>query len=83
MRTHVLIKSTAERVSYTEDVVKTRKTTNRKLESFLYAVGIAPIKYEVLWDGMVQWTYRDTPEFRQHCEYFKELKIQSFRESRR
>ena len=62
--------------------VKTRKTTNRKLESYLYAVGISPIEYKVLWDGMVQWTYLDTPLFRQHCETFKNLKIQAFRESR-
>jgi len=52
----------------------TRTTTNRKLESFLYSLGIAPIAYEVLWDGMVQWTYMNTEDFRHACVVFKETK---------
>lgn len=64
-----------------ENTIKTRKTTNRKLESYLYAMGIMPLEYKVLWDGMVQWTYKDTELFRMHCDAFRDLKVKAFKES--
>ena len=49
-------------------------TTNRKLEGYLYAIGIKPIAHEVLWDGMVQWTYQNTQRFREACDLYRQLK---------
>ncbi len=49
-------------------------TTNRKLEGYLYALGIKPIAHEVLWDGMVQWTYQNTQRFKEACETYRRLK---------
>ena len=49
-------------------------TTNRKLEAYLYAIGIKPIAYEVLWDGMVQWTYQNTQKLREACDLYRKLK---------
>lgn len=50
------------------------RTTNRKLEGYLYALGIKPVAHEVLWDGMVQWTYRDTQSFKEAFELYKRTK---------
>ena len=50
------------------------RTTNRKLEGYLYALGIKPIAYEVLWDGMVQWTYQNTQSFKEAFELYKQTK---------
>lgn len=50
------------------------KTTNRKLEGYLYALGIKPIAHEVLWDGMVQWTYQNTQSFKDAFELYKNTK---------
>jgi hypothetical protein len=62
--------------------METRKTTNRKLEGYLYALGIKPIEYEVLWDGMVQWTYHDTQAFKDACELYRQTKVRLFNERR-
>lgn len=55
-----------------------KTTTNRKLEGYLYALGIKPVSYEVLWDGMVQWTYRNTKAFEEACEQYKQTKKRLF-----
>jgi len=62
--------------------METKVTTNRKLENFLYALGISPIAYEVLWDGMVQWTYHNTQDFKNACDLFKQTKQRMFKEDR-
>ena len=54
--------------------METVKTTNRKLEAYLYAIGIKPISYEVLWDGMVQWTYEKTSALEEACNLFRLMK---------
>lgn len=61
--------------------METMATTNRKLEGFLYALGIKPIAYEVLWDGMVQWTYQNTKDFKDACLMYKETKQRIFKSS--
>lgn len=48
-----------------------KRTTNRKLENYLYALGIKPDSYRVLWDGMVEWSYQDTELFREACETYR------------
>lgn len=58
----------------------TKKTTNRKLEGYLYALGIKPTSSEVLWDGMVQWTYANTKEFKDACELYRQTKVRLFKE---
>jgi hypothetical protein len=57
------------------------KTTNRKLEGYLYALGIKPVCYEVLWDGMVQWTYQNTPSFKEACEMYRQTKVRLYKEN--
>lgn len=52
-----------------------KHTTNRKLENYLYALGIKPVCFKVLWDGMVQWSYYDTEPFRAACELYKQTKM--------
>jgi hypothetical protein len=59
-----------------------KQTTNRKLEGFLYALGIKPIAYEVLWDGMVQWTYENTDKFKEACAMYKNTKTRFYQEAR-
>lgn len=61
--------------------METKKTTNRKLENYLYALGIKPESYEVLWDGMVQWTYKNTESFRNACELYRQTKVRIFKEA--
>jgi hypothetical protein len=58
-----------------------KKTTNRKLEGFLYALGIKPIQHEVLWDGMVQWTYENNQSFINACELYRQTKVRLYKES--
>lgn len=57
-----------------------KTTTNRKLENFLYALGIKPVAHEVLWDGMVQWTYHNTPSFKEAFELYKSSKVKLYKE---
>lgn len=57
-----------------------KMTTNRKLEGYLYALGIKPISYEVLWDGMVQWAYRNDESFRAACDLYKSTKTKIYKE---
>lgn len=56
------------------------RTTNRKLEGYLYALGIKPIAHEVLWDGMVQWTYQNTQSFKDAFELYKSTKVKLYKE---
>jgi len=42
----------------------TVKTTYRKLENFLYLMGIAPMNTFKDWDGATAWEYEDTEELR-------------------
>lgn len=58
-----------------------KATTNRKLEGYLYALGIKPESYRVLWDGMVEWSYRDTEAFRSACELYRQTKVRLYHES--
>lgn len=44
--------------------VKTVKTTNRKLENFLYMLDVLPLYMEKSWDNMTVWVYEDTPHLR-------------------
>ena len=53
--------------------VKTIKTTNRKLENFLYLLDIVPLYSTKEWDGSTAWVYEDTPELRQLAEEFTDL----------
>lgn len=57
-----------------------KMTTNRKLEGYLYALGIKPISYEVLWDGMVQWSYRNDESFRAAFDLYKQTKVKLYKE---
>lgn len=63
--------------------METKKTTNRKLEGYLYALGIKPIEHEVLWDGMVQWTYKDDESFRAACDLYRNTKIKLYKDKSR
>lgn len=60
-----------------------KRTTNRKLETYLYALGIKPIASEVLWDGMVQWTYHADEAFLSACDLYRQTKIRLCRENPR
>lgn len=53
--------------------IRILRTTNRKLENYLYMVGIKPIGLKNKWDGMVEWSYEDTPEFRKAHAAYREL----------
>lgn len=55
---------------------KTLKTTYRKLENFLYLIGISYIHTGKDWDGSTYWEYEDTPELRLAVNMFKELEAQ-------
>lgn len=55
---------------------KTLKTTHRKLENFLYLMGIAPLQTGKDWDGSTYWIYEDTPEVRLATRMFRELEAQ-------
>ena len=59
-----------------------KHTTNRKLENYLYALGIKPACFKVLWDGMVQWSYYNTEAFQEACELYKQTKMRLSTESR-
>lgn len=52
---------------------KTITTTYRKLENFLYAIGIQALRSFKEWDGSTVWEYEDTPELRIATEAFKKL----------
>lgn len=53
--------------------VKKLKTTNRKLENFLYLMDILPLYSEKEWDGSTAWFYEDTPELRQLAREFQDV----------
>lgn len=55
------------------DGVKTLRTTYRKLENFLYLIGIGYLESGKDWDGSTYWVYEDTPQLRLAVETFKEL----------
>lgn len=55
---------------------KTLTTTYRKLENFLYTVGIEPLRSVKQWDGSTAWEYEDTAELRLAVKTFKELEAQ-------
>lgn len=59
-----------------------KTTTNRKLEGFLYALGIKPDSYRVLWDGMVEWSYQDTKPFQEACVLYRQQKARLYQEKR-
>lgn len=48
-------------------------TTNRRLEHFLYGIGIYHIKSFKQWDCMTAWVYEATPQFKQAVKRYKEL----------
>lgn len=54
---------------------KTVQTTNRKLETYLYSLGIKAVSSKILWDGMVEWTYEDTEEFRSAFQVYRNTKV--------
>lgn len=54
---------------------KTVQTTNRKLETYLYSLGIKAVSSKILWDGMVEWTYEDTEEFRSAFQVYRSTKV--------
>ena len=53
--------------------IKTVRTTHRKLENFLYLMGIMYIETGKDWDGSTYWLYEDTPQLRYLAESFKEI----------
>lgn len=53
--------------------VKTVRTTYRKLENFLYAMGISAVETGKEWDGSTYWVYEDTPQLRFLAESFKSI----------
>lgn len=53
--------------------VKKLKTTNRKLENFLYLMDVLPLYSEKEWDGSTAWFYEDTPELRQLAREFQDV----------
>jgi len=55
---------------------KTLKTTYRKLENFLYSMGISAVESGKEWDGSTYWVYEDTPELRLIASTFKTLEAQ-------
>ena len=55
---------------------KTIKTTSRKLENYLYLMGVSPLRMFKEWDGMTVWEYEDTAEFRLIVDNFQDLHIQ-------
>lgn len=55
--------------------MNTLQTTNRKLEVFLYSLGIKAASSKVLWDGMVEWTYENTEEFANAFDIYKKTKL--------
>lgn len=55
---------------------KTIKTTSRKLENYLYLMGIPPLRTFKEWDGMTVWEYEDTAEFRLAVKNFQDLCMQ-------
>ena len=48
----------------------TVKTNFRKLENFLYLMGIAPMNTFKDWDGATAWEYEDTAELRLAVQTF-------------
>ena len=58
---------------------RTLKTTNRKLETYLYSLGIKACSSKMLWDGMVEWTYANTEEFRSAFQLYKNAKVLLYR----
>ena len=53
--------------------VKTVKTNYRKLENFLYVMGISPLNTAKDWDGSTYWEYEDTPQVRLAVRAFRDL----------
>ena len=53
--------------------VKTVKTTYRKLENFLYIMGISYLQTGKDWDGSTYWIYEDTPQLRMLAAGLKEM----------
>lgn len=50
----------------------TIQITNRRLENFLYILGIEPIGMFKSLDDMTTWVYDDSPELRQLIEDYKD-----------
>lgn len=55
--------------------VKTVKTTYRKLENFLYLMGISCLRTYKDWDGSTVWEYEDTPQLRMLAAGFKDMEV--------
>lgn len=53
--------------------VKLVKTYYRKLENFLYLLGISPLNTAKDWEGSTYWEYEDTPQLRFAVEGFRNL----------
>ena len=53
-------------------VEATIKTTCRKLEQTLWALGVHHLSWEKDADGMTVWVYRNTPKVRQIIDWFRE-----------
>ena len=52
---------------------KTVITTYRRLENFLYNMGINPVRTFKSWDGCTAWEYEQTAELRIAVDTFREL----------
>ena len=56
-----------------ENASSTVTTTNRRLEHFLYGIGIYPLKSYRQWDCMTAWVYEATPQFKAAVKRYREL----------
>lgn len=63
---------TATKMMTTEN--NTIQITNRKLENFLYILGVKPIGMFKSLDDMTTWVYDDSPELRKLIEDYKNYK---------
>lgn len=48
-------------------------TSNRRLQNYLYILGIKSLSYEKNWDGYTVWAYRVTDELRSAVEDFASM----------
>ena len=62
-----------EAIETRESAPATVTTTNRRLEHFLYGIGIHCIKSYRQWDCMTAWVYEATPQFKAAVKRYKEF----------
>ncbi|MGN0758549.1 MAG: hypothetical protein ACI4MU_05075 [Candidatus Ventricola sp.] len=51
-------------------------TSNRRLENYLYLLGIRNIGYKKNWDGYTYWRYEVTPGLKQAFAHYAEIMAQ-------